>query len=397
MVPICIDVETSIFQHGNAYSDRNKLCYLGAFDGRIYNSYQLDGFNKPYGGVLDNIRNLFLSLDDSPIIIGFNVKFDLSWMNRYDILPKHYFVWDCQLADFILAGQATPLPSLEDTCLRHGLSGKSGNIAELYWSKGIDTPDVPEGEMFEYLENDCRITWELFKRQTALVGVDGEYKDLKRLIWNSCQDLRLTREMECNGILYDLAKSKELGDTKLHRIKEIDSILNSVVGKEEGLINWNSGDWLSAILYGGTILIDGSESYEFQYKDGRRTIKTRKTKVPIKFERLVEPLRNTKAAKDGVFLTNEGILRKLRATGKAKQIIQLVLERTKIDTQVSRYLHGIPELYTTMDWTGGFIHGQLQHCTARTGRLASSKPNVQNLDDEAMKCIKTRFPIAHKM
>lgn len=390
MTPLVLDTETTIFKKGNPYADRNKLCYLGMFDGSDYSPFQLDGFHRPYGEAIGGIRNL-LSSYGVPLIIGFNIKFDLAWMHRYGILPKHYFIWDCQLAEFILTGQNRPLPSLDETCARMDINGKSGDIADRYWNQGIDTPEIPEDEMFSYLENDCRITWELYRHQSSLLGVEGPERERRRLIWNACQDLRLTGEMERNGIAYDLGQSRNLGDTKLGRIKEIDSILNSLVGKEEGVINWNSGDWLSAILYGGTILIDGTESYEFQYKDGRTATKTRKIRVPVKFEQLVEPLRNTKAAKDGIWLTNEGILRKLRAAGKAKKIIELVLERTKIDTQVTRYLHGIPDLYNTMDWTSGFIHGQLQHCTARTGRLASSKPNVQNLDEAALACIKTRF------
>lgn len=387
MNPVVLDVETSIFQRGNAYSDRNKLCYVGMWDGKSYASFQVDGFGNPYG---EAIKSASSHLRDNGynLVIGFNVKFDIAWCHRYGIILDDFNIWDLQLAEFIISAQASPLPSLDDTCSRVGIHGKSGDISSRYWALGIDTPNIPVGEMEAYLRNDCEIEYELFNWQVAYLR---DKPKLKRLIWNACQDLRLTREMECNGIRFNLGASRALGDTKLLRIEEIDTQLDSLVGQEKGFINWNSPDWLSAILYGGTILVDGTESYEFQYKDGRTATKTRKQKQPLKFPRLVEPLRNSKAAKDGFFFTNEGVLRKLKATGVAKAIIKLVLERNTIDTQVNRYLHGIPRLYEEMDWTNSFIHGQLQHCTARTGRLASSKPNVQNLPPEANQFIQTRF------
>ena len=388
MRPLIIDVETTIFQKGNPHADRNKLCYLGCYDGVSYRGWRLDGFGEPYG---EKIREICAVLRDYDLVVGFNIKFDLHWMKRYGIPNKFGSLWDLQLCHFICSGQATPLPSLDSACNMVSLSGKCGDIAAKYWDKNIDTPDIPIPEMEAYLENDCRIEWDLFQFQIKHLS---DKPKLKRLIWNACQDLQLTGEMEDNGILYDIRQSRELGDKKLLRIQEIDRELDTLAGVEAGTINWNSGEQLSTVLYGGTLYTDGTEDYEFHYKDGRTANKRRKVRRATNFARIVEPLRGTAAAKDGNWLTNEGILHKLhhKALAKPKQIIQLQLERSALDTQVNRYLHGIPDLYDEMDWTDSIIHGQLQHSTARTGRLASSKPNIQNLTPEALSCIKTRFP-----
>ena len=382
MKAVVVDTETTTFQKGGPFCDRNKLCYLGTYDGVSGRRWRLDGFGTPYGESIGEINDFLRAYD---LLIGFNVKFDLHWIKRYGISFIGN-VWDCQLTDFIIHGQSSPLSSLESVLLRLALPPKITTIAAKYWDKGIDTPQVPQEEMELYLENDCLTEWELYQWQIKYLE---DMPKLKRLIWNACQDLKLTQEMEYNGILYDLEKSQELGDRKLERIGEIDRELNSIIGRND--INWNSGDQLSAVLYGGTIYINGTEQYTFTYKDGRTTEKCRSINVPITFNRLVEPLRNTSTAKDGFFFTNEGVLRKLKAVGKAKQIITFILERTKIETQVSRYLHGIPKLYKEMDWTNSLIHGQLQHAVTKTGRLASAKPNIQNLPPEALCLIKTRF------
>jgi len=44
-------------------------------------------------------------------------------------------------------------------------------------------------------------------------------------------------------------------------------------------------------------------------------------------------------------------------------------------------------LIEEQNWKRNMIYGQLNQCVARTGRLSSSKPNLQNFDGE----IKTLF------
>ena len=44
-----------------------------------------------------------------------------------------------------------------------------------------------------------------------------------------------------------------------------------------------------------------------------------------------------------------------------------------------------------MNWKHGIIYGQLNQCVARTGRLSSSKPNLQNFDGEIKGLFTTRY------
>lgn len=383
--PVVVDVETTIFQKGNPFAQRNRLCYAGIYSGVDGpHLWQIDNNgDNPYGETCRTINDELAKFD---LFVAFNAKFDLHWLRRYGISTKHMAVWDLQLVDFILTGQDNPFPSLDDTCARVGLGGKSGDIAERYWDSGVDTPDIPELEMRAYLENDCKIEWELYQWQLKFLK---DKPKLKRLCWNACQDVKITAEMEWNGLLFDLEESKAIGDRYLEEINKITAELDGLVTTP--IPNWGSGDWVSAVLYGGTVFVDGIQEYEYTYKDGHTAIKTRKTKQPITFPRLVEPLKGTELKKDGFFKCDEGTLKRLHAVGIAKRIISLILRRNKIEKKVGTYFHGIPKLYEEMDWTNNIIHGQLNHARAKTGRLSSSKPNQQNFDPELLKCIKSRF------
>src|SRR3990167_3171202 len=127
------------------------------------------------------------------------------------------------------------MPSLNGVCRRLSLGNKSGDIDEKYWSRGIDTPDILEEELRAYLKQDCELEWKLYQWQMEYLK---DKPKLYRLIWNSCQDLLVTEEMEWNGLKFDLELSKRIGDEYLGEITKLDSQLSQIYGRSD--INWNS-------------------------------------------------------------------------------------------------------------------------------------------------------------
>lgn len=212
---------------------------------------------------------------------------------------------------------------------------------------------------------------------------------LKILIKLANQDLLVLQEMEYNGFKYNLEESKRLGDDLIKRSKDIDKELRSYFPMVP--VNWNSPRHISACLYGGIIKDIVKEPYEFKYKDGRTKIKEKNVERVYNLPRLIEPLEGTKLAEGEYWSTAEDILRELDVPKKARKILDLLMELSIIDTKVSRYYHGIPAKYEEMGWQGGIIHGQLNQCVAKTGRLSSSAPNMQNMDGEAKVCFISRF------
>src|SRR3990167_7381826 len=170
--PVIIDVETTIFQKGNPYSARNKLCLVGIrYDGTNH-IFDVEHGGKPYADVISKIRTLFRFLvTNGYVIVAFNGKFDLAWLRRYGIFdgisPIEMDLWDCQLAHFLHTNQSESYPSL-DSCLKyHGLSGKSDIVDREYWSKGIDTPEIPLEILTTYLEGDLEGTDKLYTSQLS--------------------------------------------------------------------------------------------------------------------------------------------------------------------------------------------------------------------------------------
>jgi DNA polymerase-1 len=125
--------------------------------------------------------------------------------------------------------------------------------------------------------------------------------------------------------------------------------------------------------------------------------------VYYSFERLVEPLDKTETKKSQTRIdkgeqtehtqwkVSEPVLRSLKAKGKAKEIISIILEYSKIDKLRGTYLEGYTKLIDEMDWEKDMLHTSFNQCVAVTGRLSSSKPNMQNADKITKKFMESRY------
>jgi DNA polymerase I-like protein with 3'-5' exonuclease and polymerase domains len=382
--PIVVDTETTIYEHGHPFSARNFLCLVGLFDNTSIPSVFDIGYTpRPILATLQDLSNKLSQFDT---FVAFNAKFDLHWLRRYGILPLQH-VWDLQLADFIINAQEQRMPSLNDCAERAGLGQKDDIVEREYWSQGIDTPQIPLSILVPYLEQDCRLEWALYQWQLEFLRTRPQ---LHNLIWRACQDLLVTEEMEWNGLKYDLELSIAEGNRILASISDIDARLCDLYPNEG--INWSSGQHISAVLFGGDLKYDIREKTQRVLKDGSIKHGERWAENTTNLPRLCEPLTGTGLATAGYFTTDESHLCSLRAGGTAREIIQLLLQRKKLNKQVTTYYHGLPKLYEKMDWQDSIIHGQLNHTVARTGRLSCSAPNQQNLDEGIRQCIVTRFP-----
>jgi uncharacterized protein YqeY len=204
-----LDVESTIFQKGNPFSRRNKLVLVGIGD------YQ--GLDR------QEIQDRITATN---LLVGFNIKFDLHWIKRYEIDFSHCAVWDCQLAHFLLTGQSNPYPSLNSVASEYGLGSKLDVVADEYWSKGIDTDQIPEDVLQEYLEQDLLLTDRVYHHQLELFKTDPQLYKLFKL---HCQDLLVLQEMEWNGMLFDVKKAKELAEQETKKITEIEQQLTSAL------------------------------------------------------------------------------------------------------------------------------------------------------------------------
>lgn len=374
---LCLDVETQISNKGNPFDTTNKCVCIGLkWIGGEYDCYiKYDSFEK-----------LQFSIDKADMLVGFNIKFDLHWLRRVGLTFENKRIWDCQIGEFILNNQKTPYPSLNDAALKYGFNLKLDVIKKEYWDKGIDTDAIPREILSEYLEQDLLLTEQVFTKQRELFKEDGRFKIFKL----QCLDLVVLQEMEYNGIVFNIEKALEKAQTIEKELNEISSKINGFVGGVP--ININSNDHLSALLYGGSILEDiripvgifktGAKQGQIRHK-----ILTKEYKLP----RLIEPIKGTETEKSkkkslesgceaSLWEVNETTLRKLKLNKEAKLLVSYINKYSELEKLRGTYLIGYCELIKKMNWKHNVLHGTLNQCVAITGRLSSTRPNLQNAD-----------------
>lgn len=372
-----IDTETTFFQKGNPFARRNSLVYVGTYQpGRTLLALPTTEFllQKP-------------GLDASDFLVFFNAKFDLHWLRRgHGWYPSQkQRIWCCQLAHFMLSGQEKPYPSLEEVANHYGIKRGADKGSSAYWARGIDTPDIPKETVLEDLKNDLLVTYEVYQKQLADFSNRPLLFNLFRL---HCDDTLVLADIEWNGLSFNAEKSKEQAEQTRVEIGKLEEQLRNVLPAVP--INWDSPDHISCLLYGGTIVED-KKIVAGVFKTGSHVGQQRfkHEKVEHELPQLCKPLEGTKLSKESRWSTDESIIRQL--TG-AKEIRELLLKRSKLSKELD-YLDGLPRLIDEMDWDSCTLHSSFNQCVAATGRLSSSKPNVQNLTDGVLSLVETRYEI----
>ena len=381
---LVIDCETDTFTTGSPFDARNSMFCVGYSSGDskgvLWFEYER---GKPLGESVDTLRRL---IDRCTVVVAFNAKFELHWLRRYGIVVNKP-VWDCQVYEFIVSGQSPPFPSLEGVCKKYGLGEKYTEIEEL-WAKNLDARLIPRETYVSRVMSDVELTSNLYAFQQQ----DNRKRSsqFQNLIQLEMLDLRVLEEMEHNGQKYDKNKAIELAQVAQLEINDLTAELDRLV--PDAPINWNSVFHKSAALYGG--VIEWSEREQIGvYASGARIgepryrVHDKRADLP----RRINPPDSGKLDKDGYWSTSADVLKSLPARGDAKQIIEILLRRQELEKLVGTYYNGIPELMDEMGWTDGIVHGQFNQTVAITGRLSSSKPNLQNQPERNKKLFISRF------
>lgn len=370
MKVICFDIESTINNKGQPFDTTNKLVSVAWSDGIHSWCTGLDGLAQFQTAVMG-----------AEILIGFNIKFDINWLRRYGIDFSGKRVYDCQLAEFIIRRQRIKYPSLADCLETYKLGGKLDIVKEEYWSKGIDTDQIPWEILSKYNIQDVEQTLKLYHKQQEITSPQQ-----KRLIQLCCDDLVVLQEMEFNGIPVDLDQCQTESDKIT---KEIGIICNDLSSKYPQVpINFNSTDHLSAYLYGGTILEERREIaglFKTGNKIGQPRFKI--NRIEHKLDGLVKPIEGSELLKEGLYSTSEDVLKKIKdKTGVIDKLLKLAGL-----TKINEFFVGFININKEMNWPKNKIHGQFNQVSTRTGRLSSTKPNLQNMCPELQECVRSEY------
>lgn len=377
-----LDLETTIFNKGNFADRRNDVCFIGIGE----NVYEIAYADNPYGEAIKQVQQ---EIDEADLLVLVNAKFDLHHLKNLGIKFDHKRIWDCQVVDFMLEAQTTPYPSMNSMAEKYGLPMKP-DIKEKYWENGIDTKQIPKEEIISYLkDHDLTTTKAIYEIQKGLVS--KESVQFQRLVSLANQDLLVLQEMEYNGFYFDEQSCLTAAQEHRKQINELRMELHDYHNIEE--FNTESGDHLSCLLYGGTITIPRKEIVGV-YKTGDRAGQEKYGWKDYSYTlpRLFNPLPKSELKKPGFFATGEDVLRQLKSRDKAaKRVVDIILQLAKLEKMVGTYYEGLPKLREQMNWKDNILHGQLNMCMARTGRLSSSKPNLQNIAGSMKQIFKTRY------
>lgn len=374
---ISYDVETSIINNGDPYHPDNRLVQVGFYTGENY----LTQYKEQISTM--KIKDILAA----NIIIGANLKFDLAWMERIGIDTRKVKVYDIQIAEFLITNQTVAFPSLDAMAEKYLGQHKVDNIRLNYWDKGIDTWFIPEEELTHYLQEDLRLTLEVFKQQEVILKEQGKWALFKL----QCLDLVVLNNMEWNGIPYDREQSLQNAHDLERDIEEITANFSRYTSCPS--FNPASGDHLSALLYGGTI------SHEYRvpigvYASGAKQGQPRNKVFREEYiqEPLVAPLRGSELKKEGYWSVDEQTLSSLKPkTKEVKQLISDILRLSKLEKLKGTYYEGLPKIMDARGWQNNLLHGKFNQCVARTGRLSSSQPNLQNFPPEALSLCRSEY------
>jgi len=393
-----LDTESTIFEKGHPFSERNRLCLVGLWVANVSHIFNIEYDERPYKDELDSLQHLLNSLD---LLVLFNAKVDLHWLKRYGIsIPDHCNIFDCQLAEYLLTNQREVFPSLDRCAIKYNLGRKLDVVEREYWSLGIDTPDVPLELLVKYLEQDLELTHGTYQAQQRLVEQRSqahqrlvERRGLEPLVRLHMADLKVLAEMEYNGIRLDWVKMEQAATETQKELNEINGeITNFAPPLSHGIFNTRSNDHVSLLLYGGRLEMSVPRPYSHTYKQGlKKGITESRNKwepLQVQFPRLVDPREGTELKKPGYWSTGADILKELP---RPKKLLSLLLKQSDLSKLISTYYHGWKKTAEKMDWQDGYVHSQLNQCVAVTGRLASSRPNQQNMDPRMHEFITTRY------
>ena len=203
--------------------------------------------------------------EDTKLLVGFNIKFDLLYSWRKPELVKFFKnggrVWDCQYAEYLLEGhrQHAQMCSMDSIIEKYGGTLKIDAVKEL-WNAGVNTPDIPEDLLMDYLlgneeegiEGDVNNTYLIFKAQVA--RATKIHPNFLQMLKNRMDGLCATTEMEYNGLCIDTVRGEKDRTDLFNTVNRLENELNAFIPKlPDGLeFNWRSIYHKSYLIYGGT-------------------------------------------------------------------------------------------------------------------------------------------------
>ncbi len=456
---IVFDVETTIAmsykRKANPFNPQNRVVWLG------YQFANNEPHFEKFPSKKASLGWFAKMLRDNPgtkVLVGFNIKFDIlhaiandaeSYMAWQDFIAGGGQVWDVQLAEYLLRGMDpnAHMLSLDETAPQYGGVLKPDQVKEM-WEAGIDTPDIPDDLMMDYLPGDIENTRKAFLGQIVKAKNAGQQRSI--MVNNGA--LAFTIEAELNGMSVD----KELGYSLAAELEQelagLYDELNTYLPELPFEFNWGSRVQLSAMLFGGAVkyqarvpifdeamqpvyfqrdatcyittdgdliecevynkrLLGGEPVPSLMYFTGGKNKgepKTKKAKLPdiergqktriedrvYSFPGVTEPAKMWETNTPGQYKTGSEVIEALGV--RDIPFLKALARRSALEKDLGTYFiktddNGKQTGMLTLIHEDGLIHHQINMTSTVTGRFSSSNPNMQNIPKGGKSRIKEVF------
>ncbi len=385
----------------------------------------------------DGFATLQKVLDDTDILVGHNIKFDLKWLLacNFTYTGKLY---DTMIAEYVIHGGDKVALSLAESVKRYGLDEKRTDLTEQYMKDGVSFDSIPWDIVEEYGRADVEVTKQLYLAQQK--DVSNGLAPTVGLMNEMCQVLT---EMENTGMKVSVDALTNIREQYRNEYNELNEFLDEEVKRTMGdtPINLDSPEDRSKVLYSRAVTDKklwastfnlGYEQYgstkrkkrvrKYKQDDFIRKVRTYTTVVPhteshqcssCKGRGYFNPLKKDgtigKAKRicktcggDGVVFKSTGTVAgfklvprdaydvsthgfktdrptleilSLSATDEQKKFISSYIKYNAIGTYLRTFVDGIEKGLDSK----GFIHPHYMQCVTATGRLSSRNPNFQNM------------------
>jgi len=330
-----------------------------------------------------NTDGYLSEVNKASFLVGHNISFDLLYMFRKGLSTKNtlqtFRIWDTQLAEYLLTGQQTRWSSLDSLCLKYGFPVKDDKIKK-YFEAGIGSDKIPLDELKPYLERDLENT-----EAIALIQIDHAARfGMLPLIISQMEALHATTEMTFNGMHVDKEALDKYTVQVCNEFAECSLDLTSV---SRGVVeDINSAQQWSKYFFGGFTKVKSKEAVGI-YKNGNTKYKTTEKEIAVKGRSTVKVQEEWKSEKTGKISVDERTLEVIKNKDTdvlMKAVAEKLLKYRDLSKQLSTYVQGLSKHIQ-----GDYIHGSINHCATVTGRLSSTRPNLQNISNNPIKAIFT--------
>lgn len=393
---VVLDIETdSIDPFGKGPDD--KVIWVGFYHAGTGEHIILDARDTK---IQQNIAKALYKLMPNwdAVLVGHNIKFDLQFLRaKLGIDLTFLHLWDTQIAEYIITGQASKFASLDDLGEKYIGQQKESTVGDMIKS-GIKVSTIDDDMVHEYLKRDLEITAGVYFEQMERYDLRG--KDILRVARVQMDALRAYIRLEFNGLHFDRSRLVTAHFTCEQQLAENQQSLRTILDEWEAPkdTNLTSNHTISTLLWGSPGIKDRRRELVGKYKNGKDKYKfIDYTWVP---EWHLDPKDHGIEEKaHGCWDVSENTLDKmsevLRSTDAACEnrladYLDILRDSRKIAKVDGTYF--IPLIEQCDTSYDGKVHSTVHQTSTHTGRTSSANPNQQNMPPVVRSFLSSRYP-----